>query len=82
MQDLTVLSPHWSRSEILAAAKQEKWKRTQNPIVQFPTWTPLEWQKKPLEDRSLILLLTGSKGGGKSHLAAYKVHEFVCAIRE
>jgi hypothetical protein len=40
-------------------------------------WTPLPWQQKAYDDQSLILLLTGSKGGGKSALAANKLHRFL-----
>jgi len=37
---------------------------------------PLEWQIDPWKDTSPTLLLTGSAGGGKSRLAAEKVHGF------
>ena len=37
---------------------------------------PLEWQVPPLNDKSLVLLLTGSAGGGKSRVAAEKVHAY------
>jgi phage terminase large subunit len=37
---------------------------------------PLEWQIAPWKDKSPILLLTGSAGGGKSRLAAEKLHAF------
>lgn len=40
-------------------------------------WGPHPWQIAPLADRAPILLLTGSKGGGKSTLAANKVHRFL-----
>lgn len=39
---------------------------------------PLDWQKPPLQDKSLVVLLTGSAGGGKSRVAAEKVHAY-CA---
>lgn len=45
------------------------------------TWQPLDWQRKVIDDRSLILLLTGSKGGGKSDVAAHKVHQY-CQANE
>lgn len=35
---------------------------------------PEKWQLPPLQDRSLTVLLTGSAGGGKSRIAAEKVH--------
>lgn len=38
------------------------------------TFKPLGWQKNVLNDLSPVLLLTGSAGGGKSHIAAEKVH--------
>jgi len=37
---------------------------------------PLPWQLDPLNDKSLVVLLTGSAGGGKSRVAAEKVHAF------
>lgn len=36
----------------------------------------LDWQIDPWRDRSLILLASGSAGGGKSRFAAEKVHAF------
>jgi len=38
---------------------------------------PFEWQIAPWRDTSPIVLLTGSAGGGKSQLAAEKVHGFL-----
>ncbi len=43
------------------------------PIAVFD---PLPWQEEPWRDTSLIVLLTGSGGGGKSRLAAEKLHGF------
>lgn len=40
------------------------------------TFKPLEWQVEPWQDTSAIVLLTGSAGGGKSTLAAEKIHAF------
>lgn len=37
---------------------------------------PLPWQIAPWRDKSPILLLTGSAGGGKSKLAAEKLHAY------
>ena len=37
-------------------------------------YQPLPWQIEPWKDKSLILLLTGSAGGGKSRLAGEKIH--------
>jgi phage terminase large subunit len=39
-------------------------------------WEPLQWQIEPWQDISSIVLLTGSAGGGKSRLAAEKLHGF------
>lgn len=39
-------------------------------------YTPLSWQLDPLRDKSLVMLLTGSAGGGKSRAAAEKIHAF------
>ena len=36
-------------------------------------YEPLSWQLDPLRDKSKILLLTGSAGGGKSRVAAEKI---------
>ena len=40
------------------------------------SFTPLPWQVAPWLCTDPILLLTGSAGGGKSHLAAEKLHAF------
>lgn len=39
-------------------------------------YAPLPWQLAPLRDKSLVMLLTGSAGGGKSRVAAEKVHAY------
>lgn len=39
-------------------------------------FAPLAWQVAPWRDRSRTVLLTGSAGGGKSRLAAEKLHGF------
>ncbi len=39
-------------------------------------FSPLEWQVPPWKDKSDIMLLTGSAGGGKSRIAAEKLHAF------
>ena len=39
-------------------------------------YKPLPWQIAPFNDKSPILLLTGSAGGGKSRVAAEKLHAF------
>jgi len=39
-------------------------------------WTPREWQKAPWRDKSPVMLLTGSAGGGKSSVASEKAHGF------
>lgn len=39
-------------------------------------YQPLPWQVAPWKDKSPVLLLTGSAGGGKSRLAAEKLHAF------
>lgn len=48
-------------------------KPKQNLLLPFK---PLPWQISPWCDQSSILLLTGSAGGGKSRLAAEKIHAF------
>lgn len=40
------------------------------------TFRPLPWQVEPWRDTSKVLLLTGAAGGGKSRLAAEKLHAF------
>jgi Phage terminase large subunit len=44
-----------------------------NPIAVFD---PLPWQIAPWRDKSPLLLLTGSAGGGKSRLAGEKIHGY------
>ncbi len=40
-------------------------------------FTALDWQIPPWEDKSRIVLLTGSAGGGKSRVAAEKMHGYL-----
>ena len=40
-------------------------------------YTPLPWQVAPWRDTSPTVLLTGSAGGGKSRIAAEKVHGYL-----
>lgn len=47
-----------------------------NPNVIAP-YKPLDWHFAPLRDKSLVLLLTGSAGGGKSRCAGEKVHAYL-----
>jgi PBSX family phage terminase large subunit len=39
-------------------------------------YQPLEWQIAPFRDKSPVMLLTGSAGGGKSRVAAEKIHAY------
>lgn len=39
-------------------------------------FNPLPWQIAPWKDKSPLLLLTGAAGGGKSRLAAEKIHAY------
>lgn len=39
-------------------------------------YKPLPWQIEPWRDKSFIMLLTGSAGGGKSRLASEKLHGY------
>src|SRR5574343_664857 len=39
-------------------------------------FTHLDWQRAPWLDKAPILLLTGGAGGGKSSLAAEKIHAY------
>lgn len=47
-------------------------------ILKPTIFKPTEWQRPVLADKSPTLLLTGSAGGGKSHIAAMKIHLY-CA---
>src|SRR5690349_16438377 len=50
---------------------------TTNPLYKpIATYNPLPWQFAPLRDKSLIVLMTGAAGGGKSRCAAEKLHAF------
>jgi predicted phage terminase large subunit-like protein len=40
-------------------------------------YKPLPWQVEPFYDRSPVMLLTGSAGGGKSRIASEKVNAFM-----
>lgn len=40
------------------------------------TYNPLPWQVAPWRDKSPVLLLTGSAGGGKSRVAAEKINAY------
>lgn len=39
-------------------------------------FSPLSWQIAPWRHKGRVMLLTGSAGGGKSYLAAHKLHAF------
>jgi len=45
-------------------------------IEHLALYKPLDWQIEPWRDKSPVMLLTGSAGGGKSRLAAEKLHAF------
>lgn len=51
-------------------------KTAPNKYVPIAAYKPLEWQEEPLYDISPVMLLTGSAGGGKSRIAAEKLHAF------
>lgn len=40
------------------------------------TFKPLRWQIKPWADTSPVILLSGSRGGGKSRLCGERIHAF------
>lgn len=44
------------------------------PTRYIAPFKPLPWQVAPWRDKSPVILLTGSAGGGKSRLAAEKLH--------
>lgn len=46
-------------------------------IKPLAPYEPLPWQIPALRDKSPIVLLTGSAGGGKSRCAAEKIHAFM-----
>ena len=46
-------------------------------VVATATYHPLPWQIPPWANKAPTLLLTGSAGGGKSRLAAEKIHGFM-----
>ena len=52
-----------------------KSRKMQNNLT--AVFTPYPWQHAPLNDKSPILLLTGSQNGGKSQCAAEKMHAFM-----
>ena len=46
------------------------------PSNAIATFNPIPWQVAPWRDTSPVVLLTGSAGGGKSRVAAEKLHGF------
>jgi len=46
-------------------------------IDEATLYRPLDWQVAPLQDKSPVMLLTGAAGGGKSRIAAEKVHGYM-----
>ncbi len=48
--------------------------RATGKYIPIAIFAPLPWQVEPWRDKSRVLLLTGSAGGGKSRLAAEKIH--------
>lgn len=49
---------------------------TRHPTLLINPFCPLDWQINPWRDRAPVLLLTGAAGGGKSRLAAEKLHAY------
>lgn len=49
---------------------------TQRPKRPINPFKPLAWQVAPWRDKRHVLLLTGASGGGKSRLAAEKLHGY------
>jgi len=50
--------------------------KNQSTYTHIKVFKPLPWQSAPWKDTSEIMLLSGSAGGGKSVLAAEKIHGF------
>lgn len=46
-------------------------------VPSIPYFRPLQWQIAPFRDTSPLMLLAGGTGGGKSRLAAEKVHAYM-----
>lgn len=67
--------------EVLEKVYEAAWRRAKERISSdnssylAPNLHP--WQIAPFSDQSLVLLLTGSKGGGKSWLAAHMLHKYL-----
>lgn len=61
---------------MLASAQTTGKTTTRHKARPVAVFAPLPWQIPAWRDKSLTLLLTGSAGGGKSRLAAEKVHGF------
>lgn len=56
--------------------RHERCERYSQRSQKVSRFVPLKWQEEPFKDCSPVLLLTGSAGGGKSRVAAEKVHRF------
>lgn len=61
---------------MLASAPMSGMNPARQPNSIIAPYQPLPWQVAPWKDKSPVLLLTGSAGGGKSRLAAEKLHAF------
>jgi PBSX family phage terminase large subunit len=51
-------------------------KKKAPPITPIAPFRPEAWQLAPLRDKSPVVVLTGSAGGGKSHMALEKAHAY------
>lgn len=51
-------------------------RQNDNYYQYYKQFIPLPWQIEPWRDKSPVMLLTGAAGGGKSVLAAEKVHAY------
>lgn len=62
-------------AEVWAEARKRE--NNSNPATYVDRFKPDPWQAPVLQDKSFIILLTGSAGGGKSRMAGQLIHRFL-----
>ena len=69
-------NPHIGRSSKKVLPKKVL-PKIEGTVVEIGRFEPWPWQTFPWRDKDPVMLLGGSAGGGKSRLAAEKIHGFL-----